>query len=585
MTATPDAVTEVPRPGGWLARLFGRGQAMFDPAAWRFLWGYFRARKGALALVGLLGVAQSLIFLPTLYLVRYAFDDAVPHGRIAILMWIGAGLVAIRLAASALALVTRAMSLTLTKTAVCEIRRDILGGLYALPRDFFGQNDAARVHTRIVHETERIDNLCSLLLSAILPAALTGVLLLGVLLHLNGMLVLLLTALLPLMWISTVLGGRYVKREVKAFQSAFERFSQGVQFVLRQMELTRVRGYEEEELERQTQGLRQLERSGVRMAMSFAVHGQIQGNLAGIGGLLLLVGGGVAVANHAMTIGELLAFYLAAGILNENLSRVTNVAPELIAGNESLGKLVQLRGETETGAYRGSGRVDFQGRVSVRDVTFGFDGKPLLEKVSLDLAPRTNTAIVGPNGAGKSTIINLILGFYRPISGGLVAEGTPYEDLDLRALRRSIGVVLQKPTFFTGTIAENIAYGWPDIDRTEVEAAARQACADGFIAKLPLGYDTQIGEGGALLSGGEAQRLAIARALIGRPKLLILDEPTNHLDAEAVGEIMGRLVARDDRPGILIISHDPAVTRFSDKVLRLKGRTLHPEPAGNSAAA
>jgi len=214
--------------------------------------------------------------------------------------------------------------------------------------------------------------------------------------------------------------------------------------------------------------------------------------------------------------------------------------------------------------------------LEVRDLDVRHGLLQAVRGVSLDVEAGETLAIVGANGAGKSTIISLILGFYRPKSGSLTVGGRPYEELDLRSLRRKIGVVLQKPTFFTGTIAENLAYGWSDVSREALETAAREACADSFIKNLPEGFDTLIGEGGAMISGGEGQRLAIARALIGRPKLLILDEPTNHLDADSIEQIMARITSDPDHATILIISHDRTVVDFADTVLRLDGGRLTP---------
>src|SRR5262249_44316119 len=154
------------------------------------------------------------------------------------------------------------------------------------------------------------------------------------------------------------------------------------------------------------------------------------------------------------------------------------------------------------------------------DVSVSFRGKPVLNSVNFDIGPGDNIAIVGANGAGKTTLLNLILGFLKPDDGEMLAEGKPFDEVDLRALRREIGVVPQKPTFFAGTIADNIAYGLSHVGRDEITAAAETAGAHGFIRGLPHGYETEIGEGGVLVSGGEAQRLAIARALVGRPKLL-----------------------------------------------------------------
>ena len=194
----------------------------------------------------------------------------------------------------------------------------------------------------------------------------------------------------------------------------------------------------------------------------------------------------------------------------------------------------------------------------------------MVRDVHLDLRPGSTVAIVGPNGAGKSTLLYLILGFYRPQRGELRAEGVPYERIDLGDLRRGIGVVMQHPTFFAGTVRENITYGCPEATPDEIGRAARIALADDFIRTLPAGYDTPIGEGGVLLSGGQVQRIAIARALLRRPSLLILDEPTNHLETPAIGRLLQNLATLEPRPGVLIISHDREVLGYADRLYRIE---------------
>ncbi|HUQ80065.1 MAG TPA: ATP-binding cassette domain-containing protein, partial [Gemmatimonadaceae bacterium] len=229
----------------------------------------------------------------------------------------------------------------------------------------------------------------------------------------------------------------------------------------------------------------------------------------------------------------------------------------------------------------------FDGSIEMRGVTFGYRDEPVLRNVHLSLPRGAQVAIVGQNGAGKSTIVNLLLGFYRPQQGQVLASGTSYEDIDIRELRRSIGIVPQRPQFFAGTVRENIAYGSPSATPEQIDAAARLALADEVIARLAQGYDTPIGEHGVRLSGGESQRLAIARALLGNPRMLILDEPTTHLDTETIAAVMRRLANVDSRPTLLLISHDQTVVNTVEDVYRLGGgtlaRELHPMP--NAAAA
>lgn len=543
---------------------------------WRWLWGYYRRHRWALGGLALLGALQSLVYVPTLHAVRHAFDVVVPQGRVDLLLWIGAGLAAIRLIAAVLTLYTRRLSLNVSKTATYELRTDLLKAIYGLSASVLARQDAGRVHTRVVMETERLDNILSGALANLLPALLTTAVLGLVLIYLNLWLVLAVSLLAPLMWLGTKLSGRYVQREVRVFQNDFEDFSQGVHFVLRQFELTRARGFEDEELMRQAAAANKLKRSGVGMAMSFALQGQIHNAITGLAALVLLIGGGVAVIGGSMSLGDLMAFYLAAGALNASLVKLMTGAPEVISAHESLGRLETLRLSTTPPPYVGTDAINFQGRIELKGVVFSYDERLLLDGLDLTLSPGANVAILGPNGAGKSTIVQIVLGLQKPQAGQVLADGRPYETLDLRALRRSIGFVPQRPTFFTGSVRDNLAYGWPGLDDAALQAAIERACAGDLIARLPEGLESLIGEGGALISGGEAQRLAIARALLGAPRLLILDEPTNHLDVEAIGTIMRGIAALPDRPAILTISHDPLATALADEAFVLRNQRLLP---------
>jgi ATP-binding cassette subfamily B protein len=171
--------------------------------------------------------------------------------------------------------------------------------------------------------------------------------------------------------------------------------------------------------------------------------------------------------------------------------------------------------------------------------------------------------------------VNLVLGFFRPQRGLLLADGRPFDDLDLRSVRRHIGVVLQEPLLVDGTIAENLAYPDLDLSGDELVAAARLATADDFVTRLPQGYDTRVGDGGLILSGGQRQRLAIARALVRAPRLLILDEPTNSLDERSLREVLDNLSSLPSAPAVLLISHDQRALAGADVVVHLhEGRVV-----------
>ncbi|HET6363082.1 MAG TPA: nucleotidyltransferase family protein [Gemmatimonadota bacterium] len=548
----------------------------------RFAWRYYSPRTGSLAISTLATALQSLLFIPALLLVRRAFDTAIPRGDVTGLVWIGLGIVLIRAATSGLSLLLRAYMLRATRGAVAELRGDLMARLYSLSRRYFTRADYANLHTRIVQDTQRIETISQKLFSNALPAFLTVPVLAGVLLYLDWRLALLGLLLVPLLWFATRITSRNVRNQVVRNQRAFERFSKGVRFAISHVDLTRVRAYEKDEVARQRSAINGLSETGHNMAMAFATHGQVQHTITNFGGICLLVAGGALVASGGMTIGELLAFFVAANQLGGYANTVLGSIPDVIAVSQYLATLqdVMMRGEPEP--YSGKQNPDLRAGIAVRNVTFAYEGAPVLRDASLFLPPGSNVAIIGPNGSGKSTLLHLLLGFYRPQAGSLAVGELEYDDVDMRELRRSFGLVPQRPAFFHGTIRENVAYGHPDASENEVTAACQRAHADDFIQRLPQAYETPIGERGYRLSGGECQRLAIARALLGDPRVLVLDEPTNHLDIETVGRLMRELTG--NHRTVITISHDPEVVQLADTVYHLAEGKLVSQTLREAAA-
>ncbi|HEX2473800.1 MAG TPA: ATP-binding cassette domain-containing protein, partial [Lacipirellulaceae bacterium] len=228
-----------------------------------------------------------------------------------------------------------------------------------------------------------------------------------------------------------------------------------------------------------------------------------------------------------------------------------------------------------------------RGHVSLEGVTFGYEpGRPVLHDISLEAKPGEIVALVGHTGAGKSTLVSLIARLYDPWQGAIRFDGVDLRQLQLRSLRDNIAFVLQEPFLFRVTVAENIAYGRPAATRDEIIAAAKAAAADAFIRRLPQGYDTIIGERGATLSGGEKQRLSIARALLKDAPVLILDEPTSALDPEtetSVLEAMERLLRGRTT---FVIAHRLSTVRKADRVIVLeRGQIVEAGSHGELLAA
>jgi ATP-binding cassette subfamily B protein len=211
-----------------------------------------------------------------------------------------------------------------------------------------------------------------------------------------------------------------------------------------------------------------------------------------------------------------------------------------------------------------------RGQIELRDVGFRHGSRAILQGVNLDIRPGELVGLVGPSGAGKSTLVNLVCRFYDVSSGAILVDGVDVRSLALSDYRRHIGIVLQEPFLFFGTISENIAYGRPNATRSEIIAAAKAARAHEFILRLADGYDSLVGERGQALSGGERQRISIARALLIDPRILILDEATSSVDTETEREIQAALDNLVQGRTTIAIAHRLSTLRKADRLVVLE---------------
>jgi HlyB family type I secretion system ABC transporter len=289
-------------------------------------------------------------------------------------------------------------------------------------------------------------------------------------------------------------------------------------------------------------------------------------------GLLWL--GAWQVIHNELTIGQLVAFNMLLGNVINPFQRITQLWDELqevIIAIERINDVIEAKPEEDLQSNNLSFLPAINGQVCVKNVTFRYQNADvnILENINFEVQPGQTVALVGRSGSGKTTLAKLLLGLYLPTDGKILIDGADITTVSVRSLRQQIGVVDQDTFMFGGTIRENISIAYPEAALEEIIEVAQLAGAHQFINSLPMGYETQIGEGGGMLSGGQRQRIAIARALLGNPKLLILDEATSSLDTESERIIQNNLSKILQGRTTLIIAHRLSTVCNADLILVL----------------
>jgi subfamily B ATP-binding cassette protein MsbA len=302
------------------------------------------------------------------------------------------------------------------------------------------------------------------------------------------------------------------------------------------------------------------------------------GFLTALGPILVLWFGATEVWGGRLSVGTLMAFYGYLGMLYQPIQRLTELNLIVASSLAAMDRIFEVF-DTYPEVQERPGALPLprvQGSIEFERVTFRYEERPpVLEECSLSIPSGTTLALVGPNGAGKSTMVKLLARFYDPTSGRITIDGVDIREVTLQSLRQHVAIVPQEPILFSGTIAENLRYGNAAAGEAQIREACRAAFADGFIERLPAGYETDIGERGVRLSGGQKQRLAIARAFVKDAPIVLLDEPTSALDPESEELIKLALQRLLVGRTAVIIAHRLSTIEHADRVVVLdQGRII-----------
>ncbi|MEY3051040.1 MAG: hypothetical protein RLY31_825 [Bacteroidota bacterium] len=550
--------------------------------AWRYLGKLTVGHRRILVFGILLLVLNEFLYLPNLWLIRHIVDRVIPENQLLQLSQIAAFLIMYNIGRVILPFRTKKMLYRVIHRMLANLRRALLSKILTFPHHYFMEKDRTILQTQIVLETDRLSNSMKVMTVQVLSNLASMLILLPFLVYASVPLFAVSVAFLPILYLANKRNTKALFKRHQSFRVAMEQYSKATTFVTSLVELIKFRSTEDQEKERYREVVERLRGQAMERDEQLLRTAFIQGMIQTPSSYLILMLGGWLVAIGSLSLGSLLTFFMASRLLQEKTKQLQAGLPAFIEGNEALQVLHAILSDDWKEPYQGTVRPRMDGEIRLAGVSFSYKDKQVLRNTDLTIGRQAFVAVLGANGSGKTTITRLVLGLYRPDAGGIFFDGIPADDLDFPYIRSQTGIVSQHPQLVEGSILDNIRYGFRDIGLAEVEQVCRRVLADDFIRALPEGYHTLIGENGATLSGGERQKIAFARALVGAPRLLILDEPTNHLDRTTVGAIVRNLRDLEPRPSLLLITHDPSIIDIVDRVYHLEqGVLTRSEPAAD----
>ena len=496
-----------------------------------------------------------------------------PAASVQLLLWIVLGLLGVFIGRGIISGVRMYALGWLGQRIVYDLQMQIFQHLQLLSLTFYNTLSTGRIMTRVTSDTERMRGFITSGFQDIVIDGLTIVGICAMLFVMNWELALLSLIPIPFMIVGTII---YRNRIHWIFHRIWRRISTLNAMLadsIPGVKVVKAFAQEDRELDRFNDSNIDLRESRMTAFKMRSYYIPSIAFITSVGSIVLWWFGGNRVLGNTLTLGELQAFISYMVMFYAPVRSLCNLTEQLETAATTAERVFEII-DTEPEVQDDPDAIDpglLTGEVEFRNVSFTYDGSArILDRIHFKTTPGEMIGIVGPSGAGKSTLVNLISRFYDATDGQVRIDGQPITRLKQQALRGQIGVVLQEPLLFQGSIASNIAYGHPDATRQEVIEAARAANAHKFIMNFPDGYDTQVGERGGRLSGGERQRISIARALIGNPRILILDEATASVDTQTeyeIQEALERLVAGRTT---FAIAHRLSTLKNADRLLVLE---------------
>ncbi|MFH8414196.1 ABC transporter ATP-binding protein [Streptomyces collinus] len=548
-----------------------------QPRQVRRILGLFRPYRGRLAIVGLLVAAASLVSVATPFLLKEILDVAIPQGRTGLLSLLALGMILSAVLTSVFGVLQTLISTTVGQRVMHDLRTAVYGRLQRMSLAFFTRTRTGEVQSRIANDIGGMQATVTSTATSLVSNVTSVVATIVAMLALDWRLTVVSLLLLPVfVWISRRVGNERrrittQRQKQMAAMAATVTESLSVSGILlgRTMGLSDslTKSFSDESEELVDLEVRSNMAGRWRMAVITIVMAALPAVIYWTAGMALQLGG------PAVSIGTIVAFVsLQQGLFRPAVSLLSTGVQiqSSLALFQRIFEYLDL--PVDITERPDPVRLDqIKGEVRFENVSFGYDGKdgPVLDGIDLTVPAGGSLAIVGPTGAGKSTLGYLVPRLYDVTGGSVTLDGVDVRDLDFDTLARAVGVVSQETYLFHASVADNLRFAKPDATDEELHQAARAAQIHDHIAALPDGYDTVVGERGHRFSGGEKQRLAIARTILRDPPVLILDEATSALDTRTEAAVQDAIDALSANRTTLTIAHRLSTVRGADQIVVL----------------
>jgi len=478
------------------------------------------------------------------------------------------------------------LSQCVTQGFLRDFRNDLFQHLSRLSLDFFSETGTGSLMSRVVNDVELLRQ--SILMWGRMvsePLIIAGLLIVALGIHVE--LTVIAAVVFPFAGLIMALIGRRIQRARRRAQEKLGEISQGLSESFSSIRIVQSFSAEQHEQEKFARRTHRLFKESLKIARLRGVSGPLMEILGAFGvAAILLIGGHYVTRTSTLDGKDFVNLVVAIGLMYQPFKKLSKVYNDFQQGVAAADRIMEVR-EIQPKIVDRPGAQPLEGferEVELQDVSFSYDGGKCfaLRNINLVASKGSKIALVGPTGAGKSTLVDLLARFYDLTEGSIRIDDKDIRDVTVESLRRLIAFVPQETILFNDTIAANIAYSRPDATQEEIEQVARMAFAHDFILQLPEGYNTVVGERGTALSGGQCQRVSIARALLKRAPILILDEATSALDAESEKIVQRALENLIEHHTTFIIAHRLSTVRHADTILvlnegRIVGRGTHDE--------